>query len=244
MTVAAFTTPDGVEVPAITTDQMREVDRIAIEEVGPNLLQMMENAGRNLALMAIDALGERWRTDPIVVLAGTGGNGGGGIAAARHLANRGADVTVVLTAASRLGDVPRVQLEVFRATSGTVAGPGSVVQLDPALILDAVIGYSLAGAPRGAALEMIDWANAQQVPVVALDAPSGLDSTSGSAPGAVIRANTTMTLALPKMGLDAACVGDLWLADIGIPAEVYRRSGIDVPVGLFGSRYRVPLEPR
>ena len=230
MTVAAFTTPDGVEVPAITTDQMREVDRIAIEEVGPNLLQMMENAGRNLALMAIDALGERWRTDPIVVLAGTGGNGGGGIAAARHLANRGADVTVVLTAASRLGDVPRVQLEVFRATSGTVAGPGSVVQLDPAL--------------RGAALEMIDWANAQQVPVVALDAPSGLDSTSGSAPGAVIRANTTMTLALPKMGLDAACVGDLWLADIGIPAEVYRRSGIDVPVGLFGSRYRVPLEPR
>ena len=82
-----FSTPSGVEVPAVTTDQMREIDRIAMEETGPNLFQMMENAGRNLAEMAIECLGANWRQAKIVVLAGTGGNGGGGITAARHLAN-------------------------------------------------------------------------------------------------------------------------------------------------------------
>ena len=94
MTVHSFRTATGVTVPAITTEQMREVDRVAIEEVGPNLFQMMETAGRNLALSAIELLGSDWPRTPIVVLAGTGGNGGGGIAAARHLANRGADVAV------------------------------------------------------------------------------------------------------------------------------------------------------
>jgi NAD(P)H-hydrate epimerase len=241
VTATAFITPGGVEVPAITTAQMREVDRVAIEEVGPNLFQMMENAGRNLALMAIGTLGVQWLHAPIVVLAGTGGNGGGGIAAARHLANRGADVTVVVTDESRLGQVPRVQLDVYRGTPGSVADVSSIERFSPALILDAIIGYSLAGAPRGPALDLIEWTNAQSAPVVALDAPSGLDSTTGLAPGASVRATTTMTLALPKSGLDADTVGDLWLADIGIPSEVYRRVEIDVPVNLFGATYRVPL---
>ncbi|MEO0455292.1 MAG: NAD(P)H-hydrate epimerase [Cyanobacteria bacterium P01_A01_bin.114] len=102
-----FTTDTGIRVPAVTTEQMIEVDRLAVEELGPNLFQMMENAGRNLALQAIECLGDRWRTAKIVVLAGTGGNGGGGICAARHLANRGADVSLCLSAADRLREVPR-----------------------------------------------------------------------------------------------------------------------------------------
>ena len=72
-----FSTPSGVEVPTVTTDQMREIDRIAMEETGPNLFQMMENAGRNLAEMAMECLGATWRQAKIVVLAGSGGNGGG-----------------------------------------------------------------------------------------------------------------------------------------------------------------------
>ena len=239
----AFVSDAGVRVPAITTSQMREVDRVAIDEVGPNLFQMMENAGRNLALSAIDLLGDLWTDTPIVVLAGTGGNGGGGICAARHLANRGADVAVVVTDELRLGSVPRVQLDVFNGTDGSVVPFDDVAGLQPGLILDAIIGYSLGGAPRGAALDMIGWAAAQPVPVLSLDVPSGIDSTSGAAPGAAIAATRTMTLALPKTGLDAAAVGELWLADIGIPAEVYRRVGVDVPADVFGNRYRVPLRP-
>ena len=75
MTTRSFVTDAGVEVPAVTTAQMREIDRVAIEEVGPNLYQMMENAGRNLALTVTEQLGDDWSSVPIVVLAGTGGNG-------------------------------------------------------------------------------------------------------------------------------------------------------------------------
>ena len=78
-------------------------------------------------------------------------------------------------------------------------------------------------------------------PVVSLDVASGVDSTTGTAPGAYLRATTTMTLALPKTGLDADAVGVLWLADIGIPREVYRRVGVQVPDGLFTPGYRVRL---
>ena len=101
MTTDCVVSDTGVIVPAITTNQMREVDRVAIEELGPNLYQMMENAGRNLALMVMDVLGSDWSSTPITVLAGTGGNGGGGICAARHLANRGADVALVVSEPTR-----------------------------------------------------------------------------------------------------------------------------------------------
>ncbi len=110
------------------------------------------------------------------------------------------------------------------------------------LIIDAVIGYSLSGAPRGRALEMIEWANNTTTPVLSLDVPSGLDASTGEAPGAVIEATHTMTLALPKYGLCSAQAGELSLADIGIPVEVYRRLGRPEAGSVFNGRYQVPLE--
>jgi NAD(P)H-hydrate epimerase len=243
MTTETFVTDAGVTVPAVTTDQMREVDRVAIEEVGPNLHQMMENAGRNLALTVLETLGANWTSTPITVLAGTGGNGGGGICAARHLANRGADVTVAITDPQALTSVPNEQLEVYRGTPGKLADLAALDTLRPGLIVDAIIGYSLGGAPRGVAGRMIEWIGNQPAPVISLDVPSGIDSTTGEAHGAHVRAAVTLTLALPKTGLDAATVGELWLADIGIPREVYRRVGIDVPTGVFGNRFRVAVRP-
>jgi NAD(P)H-hydrate epimerase len=70
-----FQTDDGIGVPAVTAEQMREIDRIAMEETGPNLYQMMENTGRNLGTVALDIIGEGARHSRIIVLAGTGGNG-------------------------------------------------------------------------------------------------------------------------------------------------------------------------
>ncbi|MDJ0336104.1 NAD(P)H-hydrate epimerase [Salinibacterium sp. G-O1] len=241
MTVDAFSALTGLVVPAITTEQMREVDRVAVEEVGPNLHQMMENAGRNLASLCVELLGERWPAAPIVVLAGTGGNGGGGICAARHLANHGANVTVVVSDPSRLTGVPADQLALYRATDGRLAGIRDLGTLDAELVVDAVLGYSLGGAPHGAAAELITWASGRTGPVVSLDVPSGVDSTTGATPGVAVRATHTMTLALPKTGLDVDAVGELWLADIGIPREVYRRVGIDLPDALFTPGYRVRL---
>lgn len=243
MSLSSFITLHGTAVPAVNTAEIREVDRLAIEEFGPNLYQMMENAGRNLALTVIDRLGSDWADRPIVVLAGTGGNGGGGICAARHLANRGADVAVVVTNQNGLHAVTATQLSTYQATRGRVVGPEGLGSVESALVVDAIIGYSLGGAPRGVAAELIAWTAEQDSDVVALDVPSGIDSTTGEARGSHIEADLTMTLALPKTGLDVPAVGELCLADIGIPAGVYRRMGLEVSPSIFGRRFRVPLRP-
>jgi NAD(P)H-hydrate epimerase len=85
-----------MKIPVLTTEQMIEVDRLMIEEYGILLIQMMENAGRNLAEQARRMVGGELTGRRIVVLCGRGNNGGGGMVAARHLNNRGAMVEVVL----------------------------------------------------------------------------------------------------------------------------------------------------
>ncbi len=218
---------------------MKEVDRIAVTDTGPNLYQMMENAGRNLAEMVVETFPTDWSERHIVVLAGTGGNGGGGVTAGRHLVNHGGRVTVVVTDESRMGAVSGQQLQIFRAAGGAVlAEPPERAEL----VIDAVIGYSLGGAPRARAFDLISYANAQPAPVLSLDIPSGLNATTEETPGAAVQANATMTLALPKIGLCSTLAGDLVLADIGIPAHTYRRVGRPEAAAVFDGRYRVPLE--
>ena len=201
---------------------------------------MMENAGRNLAQAAIAILGDDWRDARVLVLAGSGGNGGGGICAARHLANRDVEVGVILADGERLGEVPSFQLQVFREAGGTVMEPTRQAVAGAEIILDALIGYSLRGAPGGITADLIGWANESKAPVVSLDIPSGVESTSGEIPGSVIRPDKTLTLALPKTGLNDANAGEVILADIGIPAAVYGRMGLDYH-NPFDSRYAVPL---
>lgn len=238
----SFLSESGLEVPAVTAVQMREVDRVAIAEVGPNLYQMMENAGRNLASLCVETLGDGWTTAPVVVLAGTGGNGGGGICAARHLANHGSDVALVVSDPARLRGVPAEQLALYRATGGRIVDARSLETLQPALTVDAVLGYSLEGAPRGVGADLIGWMTNVSAPVLALDVPSGVDATTGDAPGVHVRAATTMTLALPKTGLDGGAAGELWVADIGIPRRVFERSGVRPPPAmLFSAGYRTRL---
>lgn len=234
MKIPEFRTPGGLLVPAVSESQMVEVDRLAIEQYGPNLYQMMENAGRNLAECALEMVGTQAK---VMVLAGTGGNGGGGICAARHLANRDVEVRLRLTNRERLGSVPAKQLEIYLGAGGQL---GEWEQ--PDLILDAVIGYSLRGAPRGQALQMIDWCNRQTCPVLSLDIPSGLHATTGAAEGSVVQADTTMTLALPKTGLASPERGKLILADIGIPQSLYRAPSLALQYrSPFGTGFRVPL---
>jgi NAD(P)H-hydrate epimerase len=238
-----FFTAAGLEVPAVTADQMREVDRIAVEETGPNLFQMMENAGRNLAQLTLEVLHSGWQRARIVVLAGPGGNGGGGICAARHLANRGVNVRLCMAIPDRLGEVPTFQRKVFQSTPGREVDVDQLAG-DPAdLIVDALFGYSLKSAPQGVTAKLILWANGSGVPILALDLPSGLDATTGQAPGSFVRPRWTMTLALPKTCLLLEKTGELFLADIGIPAGTYRRMGLNYTAP-FGHRFWVPLTCR
>ncbi len=241
--VTCFVADNGVEIPAVTADQMREVDRIAIEETGPNLFQMMENAGRSLASLSAQLLGQGCRDARVVVLAGPGGNGGGGICAGRHLANHGIDVTLCLSDPERLAPVPAYQRKVFVSTRGREVRLKQLRDSRPDLILDALIGYGLRGAPRGAGADLIRWANQTGAPILAFDVPSGIDATTGEAPGEVIAPRWTMTLALPKTGLFRDRSGELYLADIGIPEAVYRR--LELPYRTpFDHRYQVRIEAK
>jgi len=235
-----FFTETGIEVPSVTSDQMREVDRIALEETGPNLFQMMENAGRNLALLTIELLGKGWDKKRVLVLAGSGGNGGGGICAARHLANRNMNVKLCLADPNRLGEVPLFQWKIFRFTSGKEIEVTKLGEESVDLILDALIGYGLNSAPRGTFAELIKWANGTNAPILALDLPSGVNATTGQTPGESVHPRWTMTLALPKKALLPEKTGELFLADIGIPEGTYRRVGLNY-ITPFGNRSWVPL---
>lgn len=207
------------DVGWLTEAQMIEVDRVMIDDLHIELIQMMENAGRNLAQLVIDL----YRPPTVAVLAGSGGNGGGGLVAARHLANRGVDVTVTLAKpVAALAGIPAHQYDVVQRM-------GLAVEKDPSpadVTIDALIGYSMKGAPRGRVRDLIEGVDESAGAVVALDAPSGLNVTDGSIPGVVVNADATMTVAAPKIGLRLADqVGDLYVADISVPPSVFDAFG-------------------
>ena len=225
--------PPDQPIPFVDTQQMIEVDRAMIEDYHIALIQMMENAGRCLAHLARarffdgDPRGAR-----VTVLAGTGGNGGGALVCARRLHNYGAQVSVITTKPEAdFAPVPQHQLDILRnmGLPLAIAQPAQPYQAAD-LIIDGLIGYSLKGAPRGPATSLIRWANAQPAPTLALDAPSGVDTTTGAVFDPAIRAAATLTLALPKKGLlaegVAPHVGELYLADIGVPPELYATLGL------------------
>ncbi len=217
--------------PALTTAQMVEVDRLMIEEYNILLIQMMENAGRNLAEVARRMLDAQLADRRIVVLCGAGNNGGGGMAAARHLHNRGAEVRVKFIGdPARLQHVPAHQWRILQAMGLANNDDPDLARAD--LIVDALIGYGFTGDPRGLAAEWIVRANRANRVILSLDTPSGLNTTTGAPGNPCICASATLTLALPKTGLlqenARPFVGDLYLADIGVPPELYRRIGVDV----------------
>ncbi len=244
-----------MNLPALTSDQMRAVDRLMVEEYGFRPVQMMENAGRELARLArkmlsddengaADALQDR----PIVVLAGRGNKGGGGLAAARHLLNWGAWVQIVLS--HSLSDIPRCemrkQLTTLQRMDAPLAWAEEGWELPPAdLVIDALIGYGLKGPPRGRVADLIQLANSSVAPILSLDLPSGLDASSGQLFSPHIAASATMALALPKLGLlqleAQAARGQLFLADIGVPPALYERLELDLPP-LFAGDTLLPLQ--
>ena len=260
MTQPSFRTPDGGTVAAVTADEMWEVDRVAVEEVGLHLLQMMENAGRILAWHvrdlwdihddgdvrnggdARDVREVRDGEETVVVVAGDGGNGGGGMACARHLANREVPVQVVLdrppgelsgAAADQYRILAEMAVPIATGVEAIAQGGGRRV------VVDSFIGYGLDGSVRPQAQEAIDAMNRRPGPTISLDVPSGIDATTGETLGVGVRPDRTVTLALPKTGLDAV-EGAIYLADIGVPRTVYDRLSIDVDTP-FGVRDWIEL---
>jgi NAD(P)H-hydrate epimerase len=225
-------TTDYQKMPVLTTVQMIEVDRLMIEEWGITLIQMMENAGRHLAELARHQLGGPPKGSSVVVLCGTGNNGGGGMAAARHLNNWGAHVQVILVGQeSRLKEIPAHQWRILKRMEIIRSG----VELSTAdLLLDAMLGYGANGNPRSPVADWIQRANESSRRILSLDSPSGLDTTTGIPGSPCVRASATLTLALPKTGLLTSSakefVGDLYLADIGVPPQLYASPSLGLQV--------------
>ncbi|MFM8435137.1 MAG: NAD(P)H-hydrate epimerase [Planctomycetia bacterium] len=214
----------------LTRAEVREVDRRAIEEFGLPGIVLMENAGRNAALL----LHERAPAARVAIVCGKGNNAGDGFVIARHLVNLGHDVRLLLACdpaeyhgdaainwhvvetmamgADRLANAPQEAWE--RALAGAD------------WIVDALLGTGATGAPRGAIATAIKAVNAvaarDHVAVFAVDLPSGLDCDTGAAPGPCIRATLTGTFVAPKVGFDrsgaAAWLGEVRVLDIGAPA--------------------------
>lgn len=223
--------------PVIDTEQMIEVDRLMLETYHIELIQMMENAGRCLAIVAKDHFFEGSVANKhCIILAGTGGNGGGALVCARRLANWGAQVEVFVTAAKeKMTPIPAHQATILENMGVSINfGQNITPKKATHLIIDGIIGYSIAGDPYGIPKSFIDWANQQSTPVLSLDTPSGLDLTSGTIHHPTIKANATLTLALPKKGLFSKEVipirGELFLGDISVPPNLYLKPTLSLVV--------------
>ena len=210
-----------MEIPSVTVEQMREIDRLMVEEFGITLPQMMENAGRILAELTI----ELFAPDRATILVGKGHNGGGGLVAARYLHNKGVDTEVVLSSP----DLPEVLMRRLSTLRALDLHIRSSMQHADGIIVDALLGYNQLGAPTGRVGDLVEAGEGSRLPVISLDVPTGFDLETGNYHDISFKEPPTLTLGLPKANMDGN-IKDLWLADIGIPKEVYEKVGLDVPV--------------
>jgi hydroxyethylthiazole kinase-like uncharacterized protein yjeF len=227
------TLPDWL-TPLLDAETMRGVDLWAIEERGVPSLELMERAGAGVTRIV-----ERLAPDGAVsVVCGKGNNGGDGLVVARLLREAGRGVTVVCAAPldEFVGDA-RVNLErlpgeaPLELTEDRERSEWALTEAT--VIVDALLGTGFQGEPRGAAGEAIEAVNAARAPVVSVDVPSGVDSSTGVASGAAVRAAVTVTFHAGKPGLwiapGKAHAGEVRTIDIGIP----RGSPDETTIGLI-----------
>ncbi len=223
--------------PILTRAQVREVDRIAIEDLGIPGLVLMENAGRNAA----DHIAGRYAetgADRVVVFCGSGNNGGDGFVIARQLANREIALLVYLAGdPSRLSAdcatnyqiVRKMDLEIRHIDSPAAASTAAAALRQSDIVVDALLGTGFAGQVRSPLDELIRGINqAAGALTVAIDVPSGLDCDTGQPANATIRADLTVTFVANKIGFtkpDAKPhVGQVIVCDIGAPPNLIDRA--------------------
>ncbi len=219
---------------SLSRDEIRAVDRCAIETVGVPGVVLMENAGR-LAADAIDIFIENFLGGAagrsVAIVAGAGNNGGDGFVIARHLAMREAKVeTFLVVQPEKISGDAKINFSILRNLGHTIheLSEAQVSHLAERLkpfdlVVDAVGGTGIRGGLRGAIASAVEQINAAGRPVVAIDIPTGLDCDTGAAAGPVVRATMTVTMLARKKGFDspgaAEFTGDVRVVDIGIPGE-------------------------
>ena len=207
-------------IELLTNAEMAEADRLTIAD-GVAGIELMEKAGRAVA----DAAGALLQGRRVLIVAGTGNNGGDGFVAARHLAERGFAVRFSL-----VGDAARLKGDAALAAgrwSGPVeqASPVSLVDCD--IVIDALFGAGLDREVEGLPRAMIRAMNGAAAPVIAVDLPSGVNGTTGAVMGSAVKATHTVTFFRRKVGHmllpGRLHCGAIQVADIGIPAGVLEK---------------------
>jgi ADP-dependent NAD(P)H-hydrate dehydratase / NAD(P)H-hydrate epimerase len=200
---------------------LRQADEQASSRFGIEPIQLMEVAGWQIARVVDDFVGGV-RGKRVVVVAGSGNNGGDALVAARFLHQRGALVRVSMVPAR---DPNSLAAHHARTVQGlgipTLEAPDGV---DPSadVLVDGLFGIGIRLPLRDPAPRIIEAMNASRVPVVAIDVPSGLDADTGAGREAAVRAAATTTLVAPKTGLRGATnAGRILVADIGMPVAVF-----------------------
>mgnify|MGYP000602845800 CR=1 FL=1 len=218
----------------LTCQQIRELDRQAIENMGIPGVVLMENAGRAAAEFIYQTLLNP-ATDRVVLLCGPGNNGGDGFVTARHLFNAAVPVDVVLAAppektsgdaAVNLRILERMGLPFMRAFEADGLEAAREALEDADVIVDALLGTGSSGAPRHTMATLIELANgARAARRIAIDIPSGLDADRGTVNEPCFRAHATVTMLAPKVGFATAAaqrvVGRVIVVDIGAPRTLF-----------------------
>ena len=221
---------------AYTKEEMAKADDFAVNHFGIEVEQLMEIAGFRIAYFAHKRLGGL-KGKNIVVLCGKGNNGGDGLTAARFMHSWGAKTTVAVAshpdelnphAKHRIGTLKSMYVNVMYSIEKVAL---EKLVRDSDLLVDALLGYNAEGNPSGYYAELISLANNSGKKILSVDVPSGLHPDTGEPSQPCIRAKWTVCLGLAKQG----CVtrqgqqhaGDVWVADIGMPPEVYEKIGIE-----------------
>ena len=235
-----------------TASQMRELDRITIQERGVPSTDLMERAAAALAQAALELAGGA--PGRAVCFCGPGNNGGDGVACARLLREAGLEVRCVLVGRREKLTPDTRAMEARLAAAGGRLEPFAPDDADFAswcleadVMVDAIFGIGLNSDVRGDALTAIHMMNTCDIPVVSADIPSGVETDTGRVLGAAVRADRTVTFTLPKaghfVGKGGLCTGRLTVADIGIPAELV--DGEDYPVRTVEAEdVSLPVRPR
>lgn len=216
---------------ALTREDSRRADEFTIQTLGLPGIVLMENAGRITAEVVREILDERGGIT-VYVLAGKGNNGGDGFVIARYLLEWGVNVHTFQLAADEeySGDAAK-NLTILSQLTDSVYHTRDVDALDVLttqllaadVIVDALLGTGIQGAPRSPFDEFINWINNYNAPTVSVDIPSGVDANTGQLPGMAVAAEATVTMGYLKTGLlfspGREFTGEITIADIGIPGS-------------------------
>lgn len=212
-----------------TAKELEKLDQLAVKN-GLEIRQMMELAG--FYILEVFRRLKITSKSKVTVVCGKGNKAGDGLCAARHLLNSGYKVTIVLLS-PKISENSQHQLRLLQKMGAPIflySKEKTRIQKiinSSDILIDALIGYRLQGAPRGIFKEAIKMMNKSQKRIVAYDLPSGLDPTSGYCHKPCIKAWVTFSLALPKRGFKfkeaQKFCGKIFLGDIGVPKFLYEK---------------------